>query len=257
MALPEKQISKIIDKVNLISDRHFYGYGDGDSPLASDIEIAQLKREAKALPDDIDKNTLLGMVAPMEFKYEDVIKYFNLALSFDKSNTTTMTNYAVSLDHLGLFNEAKEKVIEAYSFANGDITLVNLIIGIGTKAGDFPTVLKWMNTFKKIAPDAEIEDEDVLVRMYNILESNKTDHKEVQGSIDIAMKIAMNSKAVISDTTLSIVDETENDWISYSISLRAPIEKVQKINNEFIEAMIDKFGGQPLESLVIDFSSRK
>ncbi|MCW8831421.1 MAG: hypothetical protein OQK32_07880, partial [Gammaproteobacteria bacterium] len=68
MPQPAKKISKLIDKMNMISRRAFKGEG---SPV-TEMELARLKIEAKQLPDEIEKNLLLGMISAIKFSLPDV-----------------------------------------------------------------------------------------------------------------------------------------------------------------------------------------
>lgn len=247
-----KKISEIIERMNSIARRRF----DGDGQPITDFEIARLKNEAKALPDAIDKEVLLGMIATIEVKYASTIKHFNLALSFDPSNVDTLRNYAIALDHLGRYEEAKDKSLQAYSFAKGDKKLIDLIIHHSVLSGDFISAFEWLNEWDKVSPNESHEDAQLVAEVYSFINREEISVEKIQDSIRIATNAAFKLSVPISKVGLSFVENEGKEWLSYSVNVYCSLSDVEKMNDILIDGLIDEFGAEPLEFIVINYVHR-
>ena len=170
-----------------------------DTLSGADLEIARIKREAGKLTkvDAYGAYSALGALSSLKFEVDECILNHEKAIALS-SEPEGFINYAMSLYHLSLIDDALDKMRHAYEADPSDLNVIEHLIAWTRDSGRFNDCTNWVSEYKKRQSDST-----KLESRFNIslIESMKTmvdelgyTDDEVAAFISYAYEVLLNNK---------------------------------------------------------------
>lgn len=247
-----RKSNELIEKMNALLTNRINNKKD----KSLEFQLAGIKNQAKALTNKIDGHIILGMIASFEGKGDQTRKNFSLALSYSPNDPSILKNYAVSLDHLGYYNDASKIAKQCYLVSQGDTGALSILISANVLAGNFFEAFKLLEEWNKISPEHGYENSHQIIGLVNFIENNDITQSEIQESIALAISLVNDAKYIMKGSVVNIIKDDASEWINYDIEVDRPVTDTNNLNMVLIDKLIEKDTGINLKAVNLTYLSR-
>ena len=150
---PATKGSELIDRLNAVV-------------LEAEVDelvLRRIRHEAQQLmgADPVEAHTVLGAIATLEGRADDVRKHFRVALQQSGHSASVSRNYSCSLLALGRPDEAFDIAKQASEQAPDDPAVLEHLISAALQAGRLLEARTFRKRFGKLSPDRSLPDGSV------------------------------------------------------------------------------------------------
>ncbi len=223
----------LTDRLNQLMEREY-----------SEFEIQACKRDAEKLlsSDAAAAYDAFGMIAALEYNLEESVSNHKRALNLSQNNYVFNANFAVSLDRLGMSNEASYYFERARGFASeaGEADRMEAaLFDACCKSGRIKKALEIASSLPNATQDEEAvrEFEETLANAQHVYDfmlryaiSDSDIARLVQELEDVAGHLAI---ACLSHNPFVFDDEDEGAFICFNKTLVAGPETAVDLNEKF------------------------
>ncbi|MGA2401171.1 MAG: hypothetical protein ABSG91_05620 [Syntrophobacteraceae bacterium] len=201
-SLPQTETRSLIDEINMLPrvDRH------------NRFVLNPFKQKANALREKHPDQCflLLGVIATLENKIDDVRHYFNQALQFGPRKLTYL-NYAVSLSKLARIEEAVEMAWKAYLADPTDLHIIATNMDICISSGRISRAAELANAWFRLCPDGTLRPATALENMPAVFQKYEIDEDALQNALTLVYKLLVERRIY----TYSSQYAVSNDFLSF------------------------------------------
>lgn len=222
----EREITVLLNEITDISN-------------VTDIDeftIARLVSRADKLmkTDKSGAYTALGALASIKGNADDTRKYHEKALLFANRSVNTLSNYASSLTHLRLYEEAFEISSEAFEKSREDLNLLELTINNAIFTGLFSKADYYLDIWNKQSPDKSFSNDEFIKDSLSLVEKNSLDEASLKNTLFLLTRMPLG-KNIRSVSYFSTVVDNE---IVINVSLNCSPKDAVDLNVEFADTFL-------------------
>jgi hypothetical protein len=220
------------------------------------FEIARLRQEAKKLlaVDAAAAYQILGGLAAIEFDIEGLHENHKAALRLT-SAPDAIANYGVSLQLLGLFQEATPLAVRASNAQPENLYYLRTAVDYATYSGEIRKALELCSELEKRAPDQEIEMKDLLLDFQKLMDKTGVDEHEIRKSFEIAFALLRSSTLRHDHVSLAVDLTTNSECAHFRIYVRALPGDVRKLDLRLGAELANQLEHMHSASLVVDYGT--
>ncbi len=128
-----------------------------------DLGLRRIRQEAQTLmgADPVEAHTVLGALATLEGRADDVRKHFRIALQQSGHSASVSRNYSCSLLALGRSDEAFEVAKQASGRAPDDLAVLEHLISTALQAGRLLEARTFRQRLGRLSPERSLPGESV------------------------------------------------------------------------------------------------
>ena len=211
--------SDLADQINAIA------YADE----ANDLALRRIEREAQALmaADPVGAHTVLGAVAVLRGRDDDVRRHHRIALEQSGRSAQACRNYSVSLMGLGETIEAFDAAREAFLRAPDDGDVLRHLILAALGSAHFREARDYCDRWSTLFPGSPSLHEPSAKALAGAVEREAFREESVREVLKIAHDVRRAANVVPVDTAV-LVDPIERD--SFLYKLRIPLSPARAVD---------------------------
>jgi tetratricopeptide (TPR) repeat protein len=222
----------------------------------NEIKMRRLRNEAESLVKQFGQANdyiALGAIDTILNNPLRVRESFNQGLSKYPNDSQLQSNYAVSLDKLGFVSEAMDYAQRAYTLHQGDLLLLNHLIGHCIQSGHLTAAQHWLEQWQRLQPNKPHGYLDFVEKARELLLNFKVSDEAVVELIQIAYAVLHdNGIYYIPKKTLSIEqDECYLMWIIYDFEIPRAIDESVDLGVELADRFAQTELGTTLNDKVL------
>jgi tetratricopeptide (TPR) repeat protein len=171
----------------------------------NEILMRRLRNEAESLVNQSGQPTdyiALGAIDTVLNNPVRVKETFNQGLEKYPNDSQLQSNYAVSLDKLGFVSEAMDYAQRAYESHQGDLLLLNHLIGHCIQSGHLTAAKHWLEQWQRLQPNEPHGYLGFVEKARELLLKSKVSDEAVAALLQI-------SYAVLHDNGIYYIQERE------------------------------------------------
>jgi tetratricopeptide (TPR) repeat protein len=214
--IPARKTNSLIEQLNSMDS----------NVQVHEFAFLKIKRDAEKVRKESipEGDILLGMIATIEGDINEVHSRFKNAIQFIPSSPDAYSNYAASLNKLGMFSQAVEPAYKAWEFGKTTTLFKSLITAL-FYAGKFREAYdllkketpklsqddkKYLNTFEHIAN---------LDNIYNFIEVKNIPDDVIVKLVDYAISILHHNNIHRFSVTIIEDNHDNEEWLTYLIEI--------------------------------------
>lgn len=213
-----------------------------------DLVLQRIRHEAQRLmgADPVEAHTVLGAIAALEGRADEVRKHFRVALQQSGHSASVSRNYSCSLLALGLLDEALDIARQASERAPDDLTALEHLIVAALEAGRLLEARTFRRRFNKLSPERAPPDESVEQMLGDAVDRGVFREESIQEVLRTVHEIL--AAAGVRRTNLSDLATYAADPGSFlfRVHVLASPERAAELN----EALADRIAARP--ELMVD-----
>ena len=208
-----------------------------------DLVLRRLRHEAQQLmgPAPVEAHTVLGAIATLEGRADDVRKHFRVALQQSGHSASVSRNYSCSLLALGRPDEAFEVAKQASERAPDDLAIFEHLITTALEAGRLLEARTLRKRFGKLSPARSLPDGSVEQMLGDAVDRGVFREESVQEVLRVVREILAAAgvrRTNRSDLTTYAADP---DSFLFRVHVFASPERAVELN----EALADRIADRP------------
>jgi len=199
---------------------------------------AEAQAEIKHDPDTA--YMLLGAIAATRWDVAGLRRNHMAAIRLS-DDETTRTNYAVSLEHVGMLQDAAKEAEAAFRLAPTDLVILELAIKYHWMAGMLGSLRTLLLDFEKrtkVKHPCEAHAQELEL----VFERTGTEQSEYAKSIEIAFDVLRKAKLRISQTAVDIDLDEGDESVLYSLEIRSTDEQIEPWRSMLAQRLCDELG---------------
>ena len=213
-----------------------------------DLALWRIEQEARGLmaADPGEAHTVLGAVAALEGRTDDVRTHFRIAVQQSGNSADVYRNYSIALMSLGELIEALETAKQAFRRAPDDRSVLEHLISAALESGHFREARTLRDQFDRLSPERPLPDESLAVMLGDAVEREVFREKSVQKLLQVVHEI-LKSEGIrrIGQSTL-MADVSYPDSFLYGIHIFTSPARAAELN----ETLANRLAAQP--DLMVD-----
>ena len=208
---------------------------------ADDLALRRIEREAQALmaADPVGAHTVLGAVAVLRGRDDDVRRHHHIALRQSGRSAQACRNYSVSLMGLGEMIEAFDAVREAFRRALDDGDVLRHLILTALGSAHFREARDHCGRWNTLFPGNPSPHEPAAKALAGAVEREAFREESVREVLKIAYDIQRAAKVVLVDTAV-LVDPIECDSFLYKLSVPLSPARAVDLNEQLAYRITDR-----------------
>lgn len=209
---------------------------------SDDLALRRIGHEArKIMPaDPVEAHTVLGAVAALEGRADDVRSHFHTALQLSGNSASVSSNYSCALLNLGQVAEAFEIAKQASQRAPDDLLVLRDLITAALHAGHFREARLHQRRFSKLSPDRLPLDESLAELLGDALDRGAFHEESVQEVLRVAHEILMTEGIRRIGHSALMADTTHTDSFFFEIHIFASPERAAELNEILATRIADQ-----------------
>ena len=206
----------------------------------SDFEILRLEQDAKRLleSDAVGAYQALGAIAAYRLDLDALRENHERAIHLTTS-VTARSNYAISLERVGLYSEANPWVLEASKTEPENLTYLHRALTSHLLSGDIETANELANTFRRRQPDTEDLFVILAPRIKAVLDERGISQIELQKSLEIAYLIIREHHWRLPNTTIQVQSHDGDHAVIYRTRVYDTWEQVSNADAELAQRLAE------------------
>jgi tetratricopeptide (TPR) repeat protein len=222
----------------------------------NEILMRRLRNEAESLVNQFGQATdyiALGAIDTVLNNPVRVKETFNQGLEKYPNDSQLQSNYAVSLDKLGFVSEAMDYAQRAYESHQGDLLLLNHLIGHCIQSGHLTAAKHWLEQWQRLQPNEPHGYLSFVEKARELLLKSKVSDEAVAALLQISYAVLHdNGIYYLPERELSIEqDECYLTWITYDIEIPRSIEESVDLGVELADRFAQTELGTKLNDKVL------
>jgi len=222
----------------------------------NEILMRRLRNEAESLvkqSGQANDYIALGAIDTVLNNPLRVKETFNQGIEKYPNDSQLQSNYAVSLDKLGFVSEAMDYAQRAYALLQGDLLLLNHLIGHCIHSGHLTAAKHWLAQWQRLQPNEPHGYLGFVEKARELLLQSKVSDEAVAELLQIAYAVLHdNDIYYIPKRELSIEqDECYLTWITYDIEIPRSIEESVDLGVELADRFAQTELGTRLNDKVL------
>ena len=199
---------------------------------ADDFVLRRIGREARSImtANPVEAHTVLGAVAALEGRADDVQKHFHIALQQSGNSASVSSNYTCALLNLGRTVEAFEIAKQASQRAPDDLVVLRDLIMAALHAGHFREARLHQRRFSKLSPDQLPPDESLAELLGDAVDRGAFREESVQAVLRAAHEILTTEGIRRIGHSALMADRTHADSFFFEIHIFASPERAAELN---------------------------
>lgn len=192
--------------------------------FGADLEIARIKREAEKLTkvDAYGAYSALGALSSLRFEVDDCISNHERAIALS-SEPESFINYAMSLFHMSMINEALDKMRHAYEADPSDLKVIEHLIAWTRDSGRFNECSSWVSEYKKRQSDLARIDSIFNIPLISSMKKRIDDlgytDDEVAAFISCVHEVLLNNK--VARKAIGVAEYDDSIVFSFFVNVDA------------------------------------
>ena len=208
-----------------------------------DLVLRRIRHEAQQLmgADPVEAHTVLGAIATLEGRADDVRKHFHVALQQSGHSASVSMNYSCSLLTLGRPDEAFEIAKQASERAPDDLAVLEHLSSAALEAGRLLEARTFRKRFGRLSSERSLPDGSVVQMLGDAVDRGVFREESIQEVLRTAHEIL--AAAGVRRTNLSELKTygTEPDSFLFLVHVFASPERAAELN----EALADRIADRP------------
>ena len=208
---------------------------------ADDLALRRIEREAQKLmaADPVDAHTVLGAVALLQGRIDDVRRHHDIALQQSGHSAPAYRNYLVSLMRLGEMTEAFEVAREAFRRAPDDGDALRRLILAALRSAHFREARDHCNRWNTLFPGNPSPHEPSAKALAGAVEREVFREESVREVLNLVHDVQRAEKIFLVDTAVP-VGGSEPD--SFLCKLRIPLSptRAADLNERLADRITDR-----------------
>ena len=213
-----------------------------------DLVLRRIDLEARRMmtADPVEANTVLGAVASLEGRADDVQKHFEIALQQSGNSAEVYCNYSSALQNLGETFESFEMAKQAIQHAPDDPDVLRYVIAAALQAAHFREASAFRDHLGKLTPDRPQPDELVASNLGDAVDRGVFREESVREVLQVVHEILKAERIQNTGYSTLVAEAGCPDSFLYKIPVFASPDRAADLN----ETLANRLVSQP--DLMID-----
>ena len=202
-----------------------------------DLVLRRVERDAKKMMNTapVDANSVLGAVAALEGRSDDVRKHFNIALQQSGNSAEVYSNYSTALQRIGEIDQSFEMAKHAYERAPDEPGVLRDAISSALNAGKFREASAFQDRLAKLAANQPEPNEQLATMLGDAVDRSVFREESVQEVLRITHDI-LKAEGIQRIAYSTLVAETGcTDSFLYKIHICASPDRAAELNETLAE----------------------
>jgi len=220
------------------------------------LEVVRLRNDAQKLvaTDAVAAHQILGGLAALEFEVDAVRQHYRAALQLS-NDAQVHSNYAVSLQFLGLYDEASEYALRAAHLEPENLTYLRNAIDYLTYAGRIGEALRTCAELDKREPGGRSREQEIVRELKLVMERTGVSEHEVHESFRLAFELLRENKLRF-DRIGSAIELAPNGGLAhFTIFVSEPVDRVRRLDFDLGARLAERLDEMHSASFVVDIGS--
>ncbi len=210
------------------------------SPRLDEVELGRIAREARALMnvDPAGAHTLLGGVASQRGDATSTRRHHSIALDIN-AGATLQCNYAVSLYHLDLYEEALQVAQGGLRTYPDDADLLDQAITAAVESAKFLVGRALVARYNALFPKRPHARSDMVGRLAAAIDNGLFKEDNVRAVLGIVASVSQEAKVRIAERSISVTP-LEPDSFFYQRAVFATPRATSALNWAFADRIAQR-----------------
>ena len=208
-----------------------------------DLVLRRIRQEAQQLmgADPVEAHTVLGALASLEGRADEVQKHFRVALRQSGHSASVSRNYSSSLLALGRLDEAFEIARQASERAPDDLAILEHLISTALQAGRLLEARTFRKRFGRLSPERSLPGESVEQMLDDAVDRGVFREESVQEVLRTAHETLAAAGVRRTDHSELRTYAADPDSFLFLVHVFASPERAADLN----EALADRIADRP------------
>ena len=222
----------------LIEERNSFALG----AEVDDLAFRRIEQQARGMMarDPEGAHTVLGVVAALNGRTDDVRHHFRIALQHSDTSAEVCCNFSNALLNLGETGEALEIARQGLKRAPDDLGVRRHVVTAALQAAHFREAYENWNQLTQSAPVGPRTDESLAVPLGDAVERGVFHEESVQDVLGIAHSILKNEGIRKIALSTLVEDATDADSFLYEIQVFASPYRAAELNEMLADRLADR-----------------
>ena len=210
---------------------------------SDDLALRRIGHEARKImaADPVEAHTVLGAVAALEGRADDVRSHFHTALHLSGNSASVASNYSCALLNIGQVVEAFETAKQASQRAPDELLVLRDLITAALHAGHFREARLHQQRFSKLSPDPLPLDESLAEVLGGAVDRGAFHEESVQKILRVAHDILTTERIRRIGHSSLMADTTHTDSFFFEVHIFSSPERAAELN----EVLATRIADQP------------
>lgn len=207
-----------------------------------DLVLRRIEREARTMMNAApqDANSVLGAVAALEGRSDDVRKHFNIALQQSGNSAEVYGNYSTALQRIGEMDESFEMAKQAFERAPDEPDVLRDAISCALNAGKFREASAFQARLAKLSANRPEPNEQLATMLGDAVNRGAFREESVQQVLRITHEI-LKAGGIRRIAYSTLVAETGcTDSFLYKVHISASPDRAADLNETLAERVAEE-----------------
>ena len=207
-----------------------------------DLVLRKIEREARTMMNAApqDANCVLGAVAALEGRSDDVRKHFNIALRQSGNSAEVYGNYSTSLQRIGEIDESFEMAKQAFERAPDKPDVLRDAIACAINAGKFREARAFQGRLAKLSVNRPEPNEQLATMLGDAVDRSAFREESVQEGLRITHDI-LKAEGIRRIAYSDLVAEAGcTDSFLYKVHIFASPDRAADLNETLAERVAEQ-----------------
>ena len=226
---PESKATQLVERLNRMLR----------AEQRDELEVVRIRRDSQELRnhEPAIAYVLQGMLATLDRDHKDMRRCFEAAGRLTPGSAAILYNYAVSLNNLAFFSEAREKAYHAYQLNSTNLTYLDYAIETAFRSGRFDVATDLLEQREGLNPTTAHPTQDTLEHLLEFVRAEQVDLGELEQFIRLVTGIMQNGHVPEFRGTLELMEDENSRWIAGMFYVAEDTETVVTMNIHLADAL--------------------
>ena len=243
---PQGKYNELVGRINSIKG------SESIDELARKRLAVEAEKLAKAAPEY--GWAVKGMLAALQRRYKESKRCHEMAIKINPGNAVLYDAFATSMQHLGYYLEAIDKINEVCGENATDPAMLDKLIQYTATAGMPVKAHALLRRWNSLKPTEKHEAQDLIEEMTAFYAKYGIEEKQAVMVFDIAFSVMRKNNVRHRLLSIAVYKDECDEWLSLECEVYGSQEEVNDLHHQLIDEMVLRDMRDKLTDLLLRFS---